>query len=403
VRLLLVDPSVAGISGDMFIAALLDLGGEVEPLEEVAELIREETGKELELELREVERKGIACRGVRLRIPEDFRGMGYGDIRGYLEGLLERCDLSERARGYARRCLETLIEGERRIHANGHLHELGSVDTLFDILGSAALLDSIDAWECRVISLPVNVGSGRVRTSHGELSVPLPLVAEILRAHGVPFFKRHSGELTTPTGLALLVNLVQEFSEELPVARILGVGRGAGGRELEEAPNMLQLYLCEAQALIREQISLLETSVDDVTGEVLGNALEELMRAGALDVQLLPTVTKKNRPGYLLQVICRVGEEQRLAELAMRLLGTLGVRHSRVSMRFALRREVRRVKVRINDHEFSARIKLGLDGEGAVVTLKPEYEDAVRIAERLSLPVREVLARIACEARRQLG
>lgn len=398
-RILLIDPSVAGVSGDMFLAALLDLGAPAEVLQRVIDSIERQTGKELELKVVETERKGIRCTQVELRVEEDFQSAGYTELKEYLELLLERCALSRRACNYARRCLETLIEGEERIHRGGHLHELGSVDTLFDIAGAAALLDAINVWKFRVISTPVNVGSGTVRTSHGELSVPLPLTADILRVKGVPFVKRHRGELATPTGLALLSNLVHEFSEELPVVRLLRTGRGAGTVELDEAPNLLQLHLCESSGIDKEQISLLETSVDDVTGEVLGSTIGELLKAGALDVQVIPTVTKKNRPGHVLQVLCRPGEEERLAEVMMRTLGTLGVRYSRMSMRFALRREVRRVDVQIGDYRGHARVKLGLDREGRVVSLKPEYQDAAEIAERLRMPVREVLARIACRAR----
>ncbi len=399
-KLLLIDASVAGVSGDMFIAALLDLGAPAEALEEVAGLIEEETGKKLRFELREVSRKGIACRQAVLSIEQDFKGLAYGEIKDYLEGILEKCRIGGEAKDFARRCLETLIEGEARIHTEHHLHELGSVDTLFDILGAAALLDALGAFRgFKVISTPVNVGSGIVKTSHGELSVPLPLTAEILRAKEVPFVKRHRGELATPTGLAILTNLVDEFTEELPAARILSIGRGAGSAELREAPNMLQLYLCEAPSLEREQISLLETSVDDVPGEVLGHAVGELFKAGAVDVQIIPTVAKKNRPGYVVQVISPLGKEEALARAMMRELGTLGVRYSRVSMRFALKRVVRRIRVRISGYEGYARVKLGLDREGRIITVKPEYEDARRIAEKASLPLREVLAGIAEEAR----
>jgi hypothetical protein len=401
-KLLLIDPSVAGISGDMFIAALLDLGAPSEALEEVVKLIESETGKKVGFELRDVNRKNIRCKQVVLSIEEDFEGLSYDDIRYYMEKILGKCRISREAKGFAGRCLETLIEGEARIHGDqhAHLHELGSVDTLFDILGAALLLDALGVFkDFKVISTPVNVGSGVVRTSHGELSVPLPLAAEILRAKAVPFFKRHKGELATPTGLVILACLVDEFSEELPVAKILSIGRGAGTAQLSSAPNVLQLYLCESSALEKEQISLLETSVDDVSGEVLGNAVGELFKAGALDVQIIPTVAKKNRPGYVVQVISPLGEEEALAQLMMRELGTLGVRYSRVSMRFALRREVRKIRVRISNYEGYARVKLGLDEKGKVVTLKPEYEDARRIAEKTSLPIREVLSRIACEAR----
>ncbi|WP_456474062.1 nickel pincer cofactor biosynthesis protein LarC [Candidatus Pyrohabitans sp.] len=402
-KLLLIDPSVAGISGDMFIGALLDLGAPLEPLEEAVRLIGAETGREVGFEIEDVERKSIRCRRVVLKVREDFEGLSYDDIRGYMEKILEECRMGREAKDFAIRTLETLIEGEAQVHGgNAHLHELGSVDTLFDILGAASLLDALGVFrDCRVVSTPVNVGSGVVKTSHGELSVPLPLVAEILRAKAVPFLKRHSGELATPTGLALLACLVEEFSEELPAARLLGVGRGAGERELEGAPNMLQLYLCEAPSLEREQIALLETSVDDVPGEILGSAVGELFRAGALDVQIIPTVAKKNRPGYVVQVISPLGQEEALAQLMMRELGTLGVRFSRISMRFRLRRETRKIRVRISDYEGEVRVKLGIDARGEVVTLKPEYEDAKRIAGLTSLPLREVLARIAEEARRR--
>jgi len=181
--------------------------------------------------------------------------------------------------------------------------------------------------------------------------------------------------------------------------RIESTGRGAGTRELEEAPNMLQLHLCSAASTGREQIVLLETSVDDVTGEVVGGAISRLLEAGALDVQVFQGITKKNRPSYLVQVVCAPGREDELAELMMRELGTLGVRSCRMSMRFVLERRTERVELELGGRRFVLQVKVA--GGGAVV--KPEYEDVRRIADALSMPVREVHRLVCAELVRRLS
>ncbi len=393
-RVLVVDPRVAGVSGDMMLGALLELGAPEERLHMAAGALAELAGGEVEVRVGRVSRGGVRCTRVEVLTEHVFED--WGSMREVLEEACSRLGLGVKAREFASEVLEVLVKGELRVHgASSAPHELGSLDTLVDILGSAALLEALGLFDAKVLCAPVNTGSGVVETAHGTLGVPAPLVAEILRSRGIPFLSRHAGELATPTGVGLLACLVDEFTEELPVMRIERTGRGAGARELRGAPNMLQLHLCRAAGAGRGQVVLLETSVDDVSGEVVGGAVSRFLEAGALDVQVFQGITKKNRPSLLVQVVCAPGREEELAELMMRELGTLGVRSCRMSMRYMLERRVERVEVELMGRRFALQVKVARDSQGRVVVVKPEYEDLRRIAGVLSLPVREV-HRLVC-------
>ncbi len=394
-RILVADPSVSGISGDMLLGALLELGAPEERLQMCAGVISELAGGELRVEVERCTRKGIACTGVATYTAARLES--WDEMQEVLGSAAARLSLSNPAVEFAEDVLELLIKAERAVHGSAEPHELGSADTLLDILGTAALLDSLELFGCTVLSAPVNTGRGRIETSHGELSVPVPVVQEVLRMFSIPFLSTHGGELTTPTGIALLACLADEFVEELPVMRVESTGRGAGSRELEAAPNMLQLHLCTSCSLEKEQIALLETSVDDVSGELVGHAVGKLMEAGALDVQVFQGLTKKNRPSMLVQVVCKPGREDELAELMMRELGTLGVRCCRMSMRFVLERRMETVELELLGRRFSLRVKVARNAAGEVVSAKPEYEELRRLAEALSLPLRQVQRLVSAE------
>lgn len=399
--ILYIDASIAGISGDMVLAALLDIGGHQSILEEVGEKIAEETGCMVRINVTDVRKKDIRAKRVAV---EAEGGMDEDGLRGALESLIIDLNLSRGAGGFAERALETLLEAEKEVHAakKAHLHEVGSADTLVDILGTAKLLEDLGFFTGRdeVYASPVAIGSGEVKTSHGSLPIPPPVTAEILRKTRMPFkFSRAKRELATPTGVSILSGLSPVYGYPSFPVRIKALGVGAGGYDLREVPNILRAMILASEPET-ERIAVLKTSVDDVSGEVLGYLIERMYAEGALDVQITPTVTKKNRPGYVIVVLCSLGKELGLAETLMKETGSLGVRVSTDQMRYAAEREIREIKISLPGYEGSAKVKIAAIGRG--VHVKAEYEDAKKIAKAANLPIKEVMRRIEEEARRTI-
>jgi uncharacterized protein (TIGR00299 family) protein len=304
--------------------------------------------------------------------------------------------------------LNILAEAEGRVHGvpaqQAHFHEIGALDALADIAGSCAARHSLSVG--RVLSRSVSVGGGYVSTAHGLLSVPGPAAMEILRCHDMPWKGGPvEEELLTPTGAALLAVLVDEFVSSIPPIRAEKVGYGAGRRELD-LPNVLRSMIAETLSVPQEammhrghgdQIVQLETNVDDVTGEVLGHLIEQLMQAGALDVSVLPALMKKGRAGSVIRAISRSEDMQHLSRVMIRETGSLGVRIFPSIHRLVAAREQREVQVDINGKVYRAQVKESrLDGE--LLGIKPEYEDCRRIAGETGLPLRMVIKKIEEEA-----
>ncbi|OYV15122.1 MAG: hypothetical protein CG440_3 [Methanosaeta sp. NSM2] len=268
------------------------------------------------------------------------------------------------------------------------------------IAGACAARASLEAE--RVLCLPVSVGGGFVRSAHGLLAVPGPAALEILRSHSIPWRGGPTEEeLLTPTGAALLAALVDEFLLQAPLLRAERVGCGAGRKDLE-MPNVLRSVLAEllpagatapGHGQHGDSVVQLESNVDDVTGEVLGFLIERLMQEGALDVSILPALMKKGRAGSVIRAIARAGDGERLAGIIIRETGSLGVRVFPGIHRFLAEREETQVAVELDGEAHRSRIKVSrLDG--AIISLKPEYEDCKRIAEATGLPLREVSQKV---------
>lgn len=404
--MILVDCSV-GISGDMLVSALVDLGARKEELDGVVGVIQKVTGKRGRVVVGEAVRGGIAAKRVVLQA-QDFEQLSAEKLQEYMKLCLEGLGMERRYSRLAFEALEILISCEERVHeeerGNLALHELGSVDTLFDLLSFASLAQELSLLDSEVVASPPNLGSGKVGFSHGELPVPTPLAQQIVSSHDIPVTMRYSGELSTPTGLALLASLAPRFLTELSVPfKPARVGRGAGSRELDDAPNILSITMAERLTGYREdRVTVLETNLDDCTGEVLGYLIEKLMDEGALDVQLIPGITKKNRPSYILCVLCREEHVEGLISTIFLETGTLGIRISRKEMRVLREREVREVEVEFKGEIKTVRVKVSRSVRGEVASLKPEYEDCSRIAEELGLPLREVLNEVTLAASRAL-
>jgi uncharacterized protein (TIGR00299 family) protein len=266
-----------------------------------------------------------------------------------------------------------------------HFHEVGAVDSIVDLVGAAAAVEHLAPG--RLTCGPVNVGSGRVTTAHGELPVPAPATAELLR--GIPIWGGPGGELTTPTGAVLLAELVDEFVA-LPALVLAGIGYGLGKKDLPGQPNAVRLLRGQAAQIgggsgdVRPQVAVLECEIDDLPGEGFGFLMERLLDAGALDVFFTAVQMKKNRPGTLVTAVCRPPQIETLAALLLMESGSLGCRYHLMS-RFEAEREVTEVGTAFG----SVRVKRAWF-EGRPLAAAPEFEDCRRLALAAGVPWREV-------------
>ncbi|HVB75395.1 MAG TPA: nickel pincer cofactor biosynthesis protein LarC [Ktedonobacteraceae bacterium] len=377
----------SGISGDMFLGAMLDAGFPLETLKQALSALPI-TG--YELMLAQFKDKGI--RGARFDVllsEQEQPARRFADI----VSLLQAAKLSPRVRERAISIFRCLAEAEAAVHGSAleevHFHEVGAVDAIVDIVGAALALETLGVEKLYASALPLS--SGHVKTAHGLLPVPAPATLEILRRVVAPWRPCPvEGEMVTPTGAAILATLA---SFETPSIRIERTGYGFG-RKSFPWPNCLRLCLgkptsasvavTEQAALDTDWVTVLETNIDTMTGEALGGLMERLLVAGALDVAYTPLHMKKNRPAVMLTLICRVEDGDALAQLLLSETSTLGVRIQQMQ-----RRKAQRAQQYIETPFGKMLVKVKLLG-GHVISAAPEYEECRRIAREQSLPLEEV-------------
>ncbi|HEX4959911.1 MAG TPA: nickel pincer cofactor biosynthesis protein LarC [Thermoanaerobaculia bacterium] len=415
----------SGIAGDMFLGACLDLGM---PLEVLVDVVARLGLPGVSVESRKAARGGFV--GTRFRVlangrplegpdPEEQRSgdhhhhhphdhshphphdhshshphdhshdhsHDHGHTRGLAEILemIGRSALSNPVKERAARLFQRLGEAEAKAHGmpleHVHFHEVGAIDSIVDLVGAAAAVEHL-APE-RITCGPVNVGSGRVKMAHGEVPIPAPATAELLK--GIPIFGGPGGELTTPTGAVLLAELVSEYVE-LPAMVLEGTGYGLGKKDLPHQANALRLLRGRAAGTGAEvaEVMIVETEIDDLPGEGFGFLMERLLAAGALDVYFTPVQMKKNRPGTLVTLLCRRPQLAELSGLLLSESGSLGCRYH-AAARLEAEREILEVQTAFG----SVRVKRArLDGRPLAAA--PEFEDCRRLALASGVPWRDV-------------
>jgi uncharacterized protein (TIGR00299 family) protein len=304
-----------------------------------------------------------------------------------IEKIIAGAGLPGRAAEWATAVFRRLAEAEAKVHGSTpeevHFHEVGAVDSIVDIVGVCAGLAMLGAE--RLICGPLPMGSGYVNSAHGRFPVPAPAVVELMQGRPTRACDE-TGELTTPTGAAILVTLAESFGP-MPAMTIDAVGYGAGARQGERTPNVVRVVLgrpCDEAGSEADAAWLLEANLDDATGETLGATTKSLFAAGALDVWLAPVTMKKGRPGVVLACLADDAHLADIEETIFRETTTFGVRRSRV-----LRTKLAREHVEVETFFGRVRIKVGRRG-GRVVTAMPEYDDCVRLAEEKGAAFRDV-------------
>jgi uncharacterized protein (TIGR00299 family) protein len=382
----------AGIAGDMALGSLLDAGADPT---EVRTLLGRLPLAGWSLEVEPVLRGGIAATRAVVHAPDD------GVVRTYahISGLVDEARLPERVRNRAQAAFAALAEVEGRLHRRPteqvHFHEVGGVDAIVDVVGTCAALEVLDVDQ--VYASPVATGTGMVRAAHGMLPNPAPAVMELLR--GAPTYGLDvSAELTTPTGAALLAATTTDWGA-LPRMTVTATGYGAGARDLDGLPNVTQVVLGEAASAgdggepgrtPGQPVVLIETNVDDATGETLAHAVTSLLEAGAHDAWVTPVVMKKGRPGHTVSALVDPALATSVGRVLLTATGTLGLRGQTLERWPAARTEA---EVEVDGVPVRVKVSPG--------RAKIEHDDAVRAARRTGLPLREVVSRAEAAWRRR--
>lgn len=374
----------AGISGDMTVGALLDLGVPLEYVQaELARLALPEGSYALSAS--RTERRHVAGLKFDVAVHDHHTHRHYAGI----DAMIAASGLSDPVKQRARAIFRRLAEAEALVHGVAmnevHFHEVGAVDSIVDIVATAICLEYLGVEAVYAAALPL--GGGFVETAHGRLPVPAPATAELLRGlavHG----NCGEGERVTPTGAAILAALVTA-SGTRPVMTLTRVGSGAGGKNFSDCPNILRAFLGTQQDGEAERVIVAETNIDDSTPEVLGYVMERLLEAGALDIFFTPIQMKKNRPAIQLSFLCRPEQLDLLTALVLTETSAIGLRHYPVS-RVILER-------RIEERETCfgpLRFKQVFD-QGRLLRAAPEYDDCSRIARERGIPLQDVLRAVS--------
>lgn len=388
-RSLIFEP-FSGAAGDMILASLIGLGADGEKIRETIE-----SAVDVRVSVGSADKRGIRAVDVKVHAPRETHHRHYYDLVDVIKGAGLPPAVEQSALGV----FAIMAEAESGVHGVPlealHFHEVGQNDALADVIGSCYAIHEIAADA--VLCTPANVGGGKVKAAHGMMSVPAPATLEILRQSGLLFYGSGSRELLTPTGAALLAYFAKPV-ENIPRGQVISVGYGAGDADTED-PNVLRAILMDTHdTLSRDTIEVLETNVDDVTGEVLGNLFDRLLSAGARDVTITPTTMKKGRSGHIIKVITKPQDSDNVARVLMKETGTLGVRVIPTRHRYIADRRIEEVTLILRGEEFGVPVKIAQDRTGEILHMSAEYEDCRRIAEKVKLPLKEVMRRVEEEA-----
>ena len=393
----------SGISGDMCLGALVDAGV---PLKILAKELKKIRVGGYELVSKKVVRSDFRATKVDVLLKSRGIPKQKATVWKDIEKIIQQAELSQDIKRKGLRIFKRLFGAEAKVHGKSlhtvHLHELGAVDCIVDILGTVIGLDLLGIE--RVYASAVNLGSGFVNTEHGRLPVPAPATAEILK--NIPVYSQSvASELTTPTGAAIIRELASG-SGDMPCMDIDKTGIGAGTKDFHHWPNVLRIFVgttsnsspskrragvngqAEKKGLPDETITVIETNIDDMNPQIFEYVMEQLFRAGALDVFLTQIIMKKGRPGVKLTVLCDEKQRDKLSGIILRETSTIGLRFYETK-RKVMQREIKTVQSKFG----KVRVKTSRSSDAILKTV-PEYDDCKKIARKLNIPLIDIIKKI---------
>jgi len=372
----------SGVSGDMILGAMVDLGVDIK---EIRNALKEIDLKGYKLHSKKIQRNGLASTQITVKIenkkhqhPPSHRS--YSDIRK----LISQSKLTSAVKSNSIEIFKRIAKVEAQIHNTTiqkiHFHEIGAIDSIVDIVGGVWAIESLNLDIIK--SSPLNVGEGFVDCAHGRLPVPAPATLKLLK--GIPVFSNGiKEELTTPTGAAMIGFYAEKF-ESLPTMTITNEGYGAGSRVIPSLPNLLRVFVGNTTIGKINNLVMIETNIDDMNPEIFETVMESLFSAGALDVYFSAIIMKKNRPATKISVLSESGSREKLSKILLTETSSFGVRYYSVD-RLILDREIKKLKTPYG----LIKIKLGkLDGK--IVQAAPEFEDCKKISRAKKLHVKKI-------------
>jgi pyridinium-3,5-bisthiocarboxylic acid mononucleotide nickel chelatase len=393
---IVIDPQIAGVSGDMLLCSLVDLGSDknkiIDGIKKSEKFLPDSTIKKIDFE--KIQKHGIESLQLILEINEEIHERKGSEIKAAIMNSTKELHLSDKASLFAKSCIDTLISSESKIHGipkeSVHFHEASSIDTLVDIVGITIALDDLELFEEKIVCLPVSVGGGSVTFSHGTMSNPASAILEIFKNSNLMIKGNDAnGELTTPTGACILVNLAYESVKYYPSMKVESIGYGAGQKDFDSFSNTLKIVRGSENNFEIDSVKILETNVDDVSGEILGNLIDQIMEKGARDVSIYTGITKKGRPTNLVSVICTDDTLDEIVDTLVLETGTLGIRVSD-SNRFVVPRSNHNASLTLSGQSFQVNYKKSsFKGK---IDFKIEFDDLKIISNAVDKSIKETEA-----------
>ena len=388
-----IDPQIAGISGDMLLCALVDLGADknkiINGIKQSENFFPNSSIKQIDFQ--KISKHGIESVQLILEIDEDVHERKGSEIKKAISNSIQSIGLSEKAKTFSDSCIDTLISSESKIHGISKdsvlFHEASSIDTLVDIVGITIALEDLGLFDEKILCLPISVGGGNVTFSHGTMSNPASAILEIFKNSNLTIKGNTANEeLTTPTGACILANLTNNAVEYYPSMKIDSIGYGAGQKDFETFSNVLKIVRGPENNFDIDSVKILETNVDDVSGEILGNLIEKIMEKGAKDVSIYHGITKKGRPTNLVSVICNDENVEEIVDTLILETGTLGIRISE-SNRLIVPRTIHSVSLTLNGVSFQVNYKKSsFKGK---TDFKIEFDDLKTVSNTIDKSIKE--------------
>jgi pyridinium-3,5-bisthiocarboxylic acid mononucleotide nickel chelatase len=372
-----------GLSGNMILGALIDAGL---PLPYLKRELKKIPIRGYEIVCKMMNKHGVLAQHLDVEIDDIHTSRTIDDIYS----VIKRSKLKPSIKALGIKIFRKLYEAETKVHGRHkvHLHEVGAIDAIVDVMGASIGFDKLGIKE--VYCSPLPFGFGPIHHAHGLLPNPAPATAVIMK--GSPIYRRNiKGELVTPTGAAIISTIVKSFSD-MPKLELKSLGLGAGTSDFHE-PNVLRLFIGESKVSYKDDLILsIETNIDNMNPELYGYVIEKLMKAGALDAYTTNIKMKKGRPGIMLTALCRIEDKEKIEETIFNETSTLGIR-TYVIKREKLDREIRTIKTRYG----KIAVKIG-KMNGKIKNVAPEYEDCLKISKKNNVPLKSVYDEVRSEA-----
>ena len=408
-RIAIVDCQLAGIAGDMLMSSLVDAGASKSKVIDAIFACQDSLkgSKIAKADFVKVVSHGFAATQLQMKYTDSVHERKGAEMHRSLARCCDSLGLDQRAKTFALESLKTIISAEAKIHGEEfdtvHLHEASSIDTLADLVGCATALQDLGLFDGRIYSTKVAVGGGLLKFSHGTVPNPASVILEIFRnKQFVLVGGQAEEELTTPTGAAILVNLASGSVNYYPGIAPEKIGYGAGTKKFEGFANVVRVLVGTSSAIVsKDMVCVVETNIDDASGELVGNLVERLADVSK-DVTVIPGTTKKSRPTYLIRIISENAQLNNVLGVLFSESGTLGARVQEVE-RYVLPRAILTVPVDVNGSTFSVHVKVAKDPAGKITNAKPEFEDIKIIAAKCQIPVKKAMELINAQVMKNMG